>query len=333
MNKMRISVVIPTYNRYKSLRRCLDSLFNQSYQKDNYEIIVVDDGSTDGTKEMIDSIKTDLKLKYLYQENKGPAAARNLGVKHANGDIIAFIDDDCTADYYWIENIVKFFEDYLNAVACGSHYNEAFILPIKSKKDSRENAIREFYLDNIEHMPQIGNFAVRKQIFRKVGGFDESLVTGEDMDFLIRLLKRNYHVYINDSLKVTHYSSGRLLDIFKKKYIFSLDDFIIQQKLFKNLVLIHFPTFEKLYIFNFPFTIYLRVDMIKIMILLIALSIFYTTIKYLILIIILTYMLYCYSYFRNLETALRYILQKILGELGRLSGSIVGSIGYRVIHI
>lgn len=96
--KNKLSIVIPTYNRKQTLGKCLDALFKQDMFEGIYEIIIVDDGSTDGTREFVMEMKNKfLILKYLYQENKGSAVARNQGIKTAQGDIILFVGDDIVA--------------------------------------------------------------------------------------------------------------------------------------------------------------------------------------------------------------------------------------------
>jgi len=108
-----ITIIIPTYNRLEQLKTCVASLNNFTFPKDNYEILVVDDGSTDGTsgseKSFVASF--DGRLKFLRQENKGPAAARNFGIQHAQGNIIAFIDDDCEPKKEWLGELIKGYED------------------------------------------------------------------------------------------------------------------------------------------------------------------------------------------------------------------------------
>lgn len=93
---MRFSIVIPAYNRSEKLRACADSLIAQEFDKKEYEIIVVDDGSTDNTRKMIKRMqkKSPVALAYFYQDNSGQATARNRGIEEARGDIIIFIGDD-----------------------------------------------------------------------------------------------------------------------------------------------------------------------------------------------------------------------------------------------
>lgn len=88
-----ISVVIPTYNRKEIVERCLKHLLNQTYPSDRYEIIIIDDGSTDGTRELVIRIAATAPTRILYsffQTNKGPAMARNTGIKKSSGEIILF---------------------------------------------------------------------------------------------------------------------------------------------------------------------------------------------------------------------------------------------------
>src|SRR4051794_5139151 len=87
---MRFSVIIPTYNRLQLLKEALDSVWRQTFT--DYEVIVVDDGSTDGTRDYLESLGD--KLRFFVQPRRGPGAARNLAAQHANGEYLAFLDSD-----------------------------------------------------------------------------------------------------------------------------------------------------------------------------------------------------------------------------------------------
>ena len=100
---MRHLVVIPVYNGEKTLKTCLTALEKQTIRRDEYEIIVVDDGSTDSSGELAKAGADE----YFYQENQGPASARNLGAQKANGDIILFTDSDCEPTENWIEEMCR----------------------------------------------------------------------------------------------------------------------------------------------------------------------------------------------------------------------------------
>ena len=104
-----VTVVIPTRNRREMLRAGLESLLRQSYPRDRYEVIVVDNGSTDGTEEMVSAIgeASNGLVRYLRQENLGPAVARNRGIQEGKGEIVAFTDSDCLAHSDWIREGVE----------------------------------------------------------------------------------------------------------------------------------------------------------------------------------------------------------------------------------
>src|SRR3990172_1947954 len=104
---MNVSVIVPAYNAQKTIGQCIDALLVQKYPRENYEVIVIDDGSTDGTAEVAKAYP----VKYLYQINQGPATARNVGVREALGEIILFTDSDCVPFDNWIAEMVKPFED------------------------------------------------------------------------------------------------------------------------------------------------------------------------------------------------------------------------------
>ena len=89
---MKIDVIIPTYNREASVKRAIDSVLNQSYK--NFFLIIVDDGSTDQTKSLLENYKDHPQIKILNQENRGVSAARNFGISNSNSEWIAFLDSD-----------------------------------------------------------------------------------------------------------------------------------------------------------------------------------------------------------------------------------------------
>ena len=94
---IKISVIIPTYNRSQFLKKILNSLLGQTQEKCDYEIIVVDDGSTDDTSLILNTIKTSYNFKFVRQKNAGLSAARNHGATQAQGEILLFLDDDIVA--------------------------------------------------------------------------------------------------------------------------------------------------------------------------------------------------------------------------------------------
>jgi glycosyltransferase involved in cell wall biosynthesis len=107
VGEMLVSVVVPTRNRAGMLRDLLESLAAQSLDASRFEVIVVDDGSTDETGEVLNSATDNLQLRAVRQEQGGPASARNRGWRMASADLVAFTDDDCRATPHWLENLLE----------------------------------------------------------------------------------------------------------------------------------------------------------------------------------------------------------------------------------
>ncbi len=105
--RVSYSVIVPAYNAGKTIGDCLRALARQSLDAADYEVIVVDDGSRDDTAEIVKTFP----VRYLHQENKGPAAARNYGSREARGEIILFTDSDCVPSRDWIAEMAKPFDD------------------------------------------------------------------------------------------------------------------------------------------------------------------------------------------------------------------------------
>jgi GT2 family glycosyltransferase len=220
---MDISIIIATYNRKDFLKDSLSSLFNQNYPKNKYEIIVVDDGSKDGTKKMVQGLKFRGNLHYFYQKNKGQAAAMNLGIKNAKGEIIAFTDDDCVASKDWLVELMKGFKDNHDIAGVGGEiiafnpqnliekYWDIFFFDQKETIEDKKN--RPSHL--------IGaNCAYRAEIFQKVGLFDYSLTSQlQDVDFGWRLSWLGYQFLYLPEMIVFHRMPKTFWQFLKKNFI------------------------------------------------------------------------------------------------------------------
>jgi len=192
-----VSVVIPTYNRKAHLKISIESLFDQTYPSNKYEVIVVDDGSNDGTEEIVKKLieKSPIILKYFKQKNGGPARARNFGIKNANGQIIAFTDDDCTADKDWLKNIVGAFENKSTGGV------EGRVVMLSERTPFTQN------VENLDGGKYItANMAYRKYILTEVGMFNENFPfpVYEDTDLAHRVLKNNRKIVYSENAVVFH---------------------------------------------------------------------------------------------------------------------------------
>lgn len=195
-----LSVVICTYNRRALLGECLTSLFSQTYPKDDYEIIVVDDGSTDGTDALLQEMAASPgpPLRHFRQENKGSAAARNLGISQARGEIIASIDDDCVATERWMESAVPYFAD-------------GDIVGVQGQTLPAEPVRLHFFPPRFSYTIEVTkevpnhptcNVFYRKQAILDVGGFNEKFkMTGaEDLDLALRIEGKGQIVFSKEVL-------------------------------------------------------------------------------------------------------------------------------------
>ena len=214
--RLKASVIIPAYNAENTLSNCLQALLEQSTSKDEYEIIVIDDGSKDKTVE----VARDWGVKVISQPKLGPAIARNKGAVEAKGDVLLFIDSDCIADYHWLEEMLKPFSDFNIAGVQGNYktkQNELIARFAQIEIEDRYNIMRRY-----KYIDFIGTYAAgyRKDIFIKMGMFDNSfpIASGEDADFSYRLSQCGYKMVFNLKAIVYHKHPSTLKSYLKQKY-------------------------------------------------------------------------------------------------------------------
>ena len=192
-----ISVIIPTYNRLSVLPRAIDSVLNQTFL--DIELIIVDDGSTDKTSEVIRSRYP--KVICVRQNNSGVSSARNVGIDHASGEWIALLDSD---DEWFPEKLTVQIRALKNDPEMNiCHTNETWIhngslINQKKKHEKFGGWIFQKCLPLCCISPS--SVLVKKSIFKKVGLFDESLQACEDYDMWLKITARNPVLYIKDSL-------------------------------------------------------------------------------------------------------------------------------------
>jgi glycosyltransferase involved in cell wall biosynthesis len=197
---MIVSVVIPTYQRTALLSRCLEALLQQKFDKEQYEIIVVSDGPDEQTKKIFDDLAgyDHPELRYMsLPQKKGPAAARNYGWLNAKGRIIAFTDDDCVPDTYWLNQIVQHCNTEDSVAITGK-----VIVPVSKRPTDHE--LNTANLQTAEFIT--ANCACTKSALVKAGGFDEqfSMAWREDSDLEFKLIDQHIPIKRIDSAIVTH---------------------------------------------------------------------------------------------------------------------------------
>jgi glycosyltransferase involved in cell wall biosynthesis len=223
-SKPLVSVIITTYNRAYCLKKAITSAINQTY--DNLEIIVLDDGSTDNTELVVKKI-SDSRIVYIrHQKNKGIGAARNTGIKNSKGSFIAFLDSD---DEYLPEKIEKSLEvfkdsSFRTGMVASSHYKDgkSLVRPFPDKKINKKRII-----------PLFSTWMVRKEVFKKVGFFNEGIVITQDAEFFWRFRKKFLFNFIREPLTIKH-SSADSSHASEEKILESRQQTILNLKKQKN---------------------------------------------------------------------------------------------------
>jgi len=224
-----ISVVVAVRNEKKYIGECMESLFNQNY--DDYEIIVIDGMSDDGTYEILQELKKKHEFKLLRNEKKNAAAGRNLGIEIAGGEAIAFIDGDAVADENWLLKIKGAMEKSGAAGVGGpdllpanSEYKAWAIGVVMTSPLARGGKLnpstqhslmeKERYVD---HIPTC-NLCLKKEVFEEVGKFDESFVKGQDLELNYRIRKAGHRLYYSPEIRVTHYRKQHIREFARQIY-------------------------------------------------------------------------------------------------------------------
>jgi glycosyltransferase involved in cell wall biosynthesis len=216
----KVSVIIPTYNCAQYIVQGIESVLNQTYK--DIEILVIDDGSSDNTKELLQPYMEKGFVRYFYQKNKGPSAARNRGIMEAEGEYLAFLD----ADDLWKEEklgkSINFMENYGFDWICTSMIRitpkgeeiikripeDSWVLNSQTKEIKQLKNGLFFFSDIPVHTPTI---VVKKKCFEKVGIFDESFLIGEDTDLWLRFEEEGLKGgYLDEPLTIYRYNEKSL---------------------------------------------------------------------------------------------------------------------------
>jgi len=196
----KVSVIIPTYNYGQYIEKAIDSVLAQTYQ--DFEIIVVDDGSTDNTRAILETKYKD-KVKYIFQENKGAAAARNRAVKEAKGEYLSFLDAD---DTFFPDNLQKKIKVLEENPTAGMVYSDGYYImgnSIRKSSDYHLSAAGAKLHGDIFPMLLSGYkietsaAVVKTECFNKVNGFTEELNSLQDYDLFLRI-SFNFNVLFID---------------------------------------------------------------------------------------------------------------------------------------
>lgn len=196
-----ISVIIPLYNKAATVSTTLKSLAAQSYQ--NWELIIVNDGSTDNSAEQVQLFSSQMPMKYFEKQNGGVCSARNYGVQKARGSYVVFLDADDIAERTWLAAIAqKIAETNADIVFCGCN-----IIKGEKSENVMPALLGKFY-NSITGIFLAGTFCVKRALFLAVGGYDEVLKFSENYELGMRLLMQKVTTTsINEAL-VSYYNDA-----------------------------------------------------------------------------------------------------------------------------
>ena len=203
LHNVLVSAIIPTYNGRNKIITCLNGLATQSRKPD--EVIVVIDGSTDDTKEVLTKYSGFPVLKIIEKENRGRATSRNVGASNANGNLFIFFDDDIRASNNVIERHIEFHSTHSNSLASGQILEDPtlstsdifqFKAHLSKKWTSKyKEGINKLKLNDL--FLTAANFSIRKTDFYSLGGFNEKLSDAEDFELGFRALQSGFDIYFD----------------------------------------------------------------------------------------------------------------------------------------
>jgi len=226
-----VSIVIPVKDRAGELRRCLTSLSNLDYPQDKLQVIVVDDGSSDESPRVAHQFGA--MLVPSGGIGRGPAAARNVGASLAGGEILAFIDSDCSASRKWLMELIPAFNDPAMAAVGG----QVDGMCTESAVDRYESIMSSLSLGSRERTGSSGsdtfylpscNLLVRREAFRSAGGFKDEMHVGEDVDLTWRLRDRGWTIAYLPAGNVLHEHRSSIRSFMSRRFDYGTSEGMLQ---------------------------------------------------------------------------------------------------------
>ena len=227
MGKIDFSIIIPTFNRKEILKETLRRIFEQDFDRTKYEVVVIDDGSSDGTCEFLKTLKSPINFRFAgFTMSKGRAKARNAAIRMANGKYILMLDDDVWVDNSFIKMHFSTHRLFDKDVVVLGDYPPALNIPqtvwnlylfqhhFKISEGLKQNATNLPY-----YLLRTGNISLKREVLEKVGLFDENfnVYGGEDTDLGYRLKKQGYKLVYREIMG-WHYFNADLRSILNKAY-------------------------------------------------------------------------------------------------------------------
>ena len=262
MSAVDVSVIISTYNRSQHLKDALKSLAEQDVPASRFEIVIADNNSTDATKDVVIEFSKLLApaVKYIKEKQQGLSYARNSGVIQAEGRIVAFLDDDATADKSWIKEIIRVYDNFPDAGVVGGRIKPVWI---KEKPawltKNLEMCFGVLDLGNITKeitFPQTpfgGNFSVNRMMFIETGGFSgmlgrkgKRLLSSEEVLLCCHIQTRSKKIFYTPEAVVYHKILPERLHkkyLFRRAYWQGKSTAIIEMRIYRKQAISRYPDF------------------------------------------------------------------------------------------
>ncbi|TDG36376.1 glycosyltransferase [Pedobacter changchengzhani] len=247
---MFFSIIIPLYNRPQEIDELLNTLVNQTYLQ--FEVLVIEDGSTNDAKSIVDSYADQLDIKYFFKENAGQGFARNFGFERARGDYFVIFDSDCLIPADYLETVKNYlYEHHLDAYGGPDAAHESFTAIQKAISYAMTSPFTTGGIrGNKKHVgqfhPRSFNMGVSRQAWEKVGGFILTRL-GEDIEYSIRIQENGFKIGLIPEAKVYHKRRTSFAQFYKQLHFFGRARINIYKHFPKELKLIHFfPAFATL---------------------------------------------------------------------------------------
>lgn len=227
----KVSVIIPVYNVEQTLKDCLASLVRQTY--DDYEIIVIDNGSIDKTREIIEGFRSNYpRVRYLLEPKRGRGAARNAGIRASSGEIIAMTDSDCIVSENWIAELVKPIAQEDETAVMGFQKDLLKNYWTKNIQKAEWEYYKKISCAKYISFIDTKNFAIKSSVLKGLM-FDAELKNCEDVDLYLRL-KKTAKIRFNPDIKVNHNHRNSFMSVIKIYFDRGYWGIIIYKKYKKN---------------------------------------------------------------------------------------------------
>jgi len=225
------SIVIPTYDRPRQLSACLQAVNRLDYPRDQFEVIIADDGSQSPLEAVVASFADRMNITLTSQKHSCPAAARNTGADLAKGDYLAFTDDDCAPASDWLTMLKRRFAETPNNAIGGRILNLLHNNPYSSLSQMIIDAVYDYYNDTRSQARFFvtNNLAVPKKLFCSVGGFNANFKTSEDREFCDRWLSSGYHMTYAPEVVIYHANLLTMASFWRQHFNYGRGSFCFHQ--------------------------------------------------------------------------------------------------------